>query len=74
MDKLSCGLQPYAKSLNDKIDPPLKGIVTAAVKLDSVFTPKVYQAFYPYSIIYKGLYGWTILLSARVFSPIVELD
>ena len=27
MDKLSCGLQPYAKSLNDKIDPPFKRIL-----------------------------------------------
>ena len=48
MDKLSCGLQPYAKSLDDKIDPPLKDIVMTAVNLDSkmntqkvVFTAKL---------------------------------
>ena len=49
MDKLSRGLQLYAKSLDGKIDPPFKDIVTTAVNLDSkintqkmVFIPKPY--------------------------------
>ena len=49
VQKLSLYLQPYAKSLDDKIDAPLKDIVMAAVDLDSkmkmqkaVFTPKLY--------------------------------
>ena len=49
VDKLSYDLQPYAKSLDDKIDTPLKDIVITAVDLDSkmktqkaVFTPRLY--------------------------------
>ena len=47
--KLSFDLQPYAKSIDDKIDRPLKDIVMTAVDLDSkmktqkaVFTPRLY--------------------------------
>jgi hypothetical protein len=69
-------LQPYAKSLDDKIYPPLKDIVMAAVNLDSVFTSKLYfkeERWYGFLPVHlnKELY---ILIRAEVASVIVEMS